>query len=302
MLLIGGVTVERLNEIQQAIDYIESNILEEIDYSSVAGKAFSSSFYFQRTFSILTGMTVGNYIRNRRLTLAGIDLLMSQAKVIDVSLKYGYETPESFAKAFARFHGISPSKAREKGARLKIFSRMKIKTTINGGDTLEYRIEKKHAFNIIAKTKDFSSNQSTNNNQIAQLWETSLSNGTIDALCNLEPENYNYSIGNGIIGIYDAETEKSKNNINFSIGIETSEINAPTGFSIITVPSNDWVVLERIGVMPDSFHKIWKTIYNEFFEQSDYLLLKDMYIEFYPQGDRNRADYMREIWFPVTKR
>ena len=115
---------------QKAIDYIEENLTEPIDYEVVAAQSFSSSYHFQRVFSILCGFTIGEYIRNRRLSLAGQELASSDAKVIDVALKYGYESPDGFAKAFQRFHGILPSEARAKGGNLKSFSRLVIKISL----------------------------------------------------------------------------------------------------------------------------------------------------------------------------
>ena len=98
--------------IQNAVDYIEEHLTEEIDYDIVAKQSFSSTYHFQRIFSILCGFTVGEYIRNRRLTLAGSELATTDIKVIDVAMKYGYESPDSFAKAFQKFHGVTPSSAR----------------------------------------------------------------------------------------------------------------------------------------------------------------------------------------------
>lgn len=101
--------------LQKAIDYIEDNLTETIDYEMVAAQSFSSSYHFQRVFRILCGFTIGEYIHNRRLSLAGTELATSDAKVIDVALKYGYGSPDSFAKAFQKFHGILPSQARNNG-------------------------------------------------------------------------------------------------------------------------------------------------------------------------------------------
>lgn len=129
--------------IQKAIDYIEANLTEEIDYDAVAAQSFSSSYHFQRVFSILCGFTVGEYIRNRRLTLAGIELAADHAKIIDVALKYGYETPDSFTKAFRKFHGILPSQVRTNGSNLKSFSPLVLKISLEGGNIMDYRIEKK---------------------------------------------------------------------------------------------------------------------------------------------------------------
>lgn len=129
--------------IQNAINYIEDHITEQLDYEQIAKISFSSSFHFQRVFSVLCGYTLGEYIRNRRLTLAGAELAETRVKVIDVALKYGYETPESFAKAFLKFHGITPSQARGSGVMLKSFSRLTIKVTLEGGSVMNYRIEEK---------------------------------------------------------------------------------------------------------------------------------------------------------------
>lgn len=132
-----------ISGIQRAINYIEENLTEELDYGEVSRQSFSSEFHFQRVFSLLSGYTLGEYIRNRRLTLAGAELSRSEAKVIDVALKYGYENPDSFARAFLKFHGITPSAARESGAKLRSFARLNIKISLEGGNTMDYRIENK---------------------------------------------------------------------------------------------------------------------------------------------------------------
>lgn len=128
---------------QNAIDYIEDHITEKIDYEKIAAQGFSSSYHFQRVFSILCGFTVGEYIRNRRLTLAGKDLASGHGKILDVALKYGYESPDSFARAFQKFHGILPSEARENGSMLNSFSRLVLKISMEGGTMMNYRIEEK---------------------------------------------------------------------------------------------------------------------------------------------------------------
>ncbi|MBQ3128748.1 MAG: AraC family transcriptional regulator [Clostridia bacterium] len=142
--------------IQHAIDYIEDNLTETIDYEEVAKQCYSSSYHFQRVFSILCGFTLGEYIRNRRLTLAGRELATTNAKVIDVAMKYGYESPDSFAKAFQKFHGILPSQARSNGSNLKSFSRLVLKFSLEGGTTMNYRIETKPAFTLLGYKKRFS--------------------------------------------------------------------------------------------------------------------------------------------------
>ena len=129
--------------LQRSIDYIEEHLAERIDYEAVAAQSFSSSYHFQRVFGILCGFTVGEYIRNRRLSLAGTELAAGCAKVIDVAFRYGYESPDSFAKAFKRFHGILPSEVKKGGSNLKSFSRLVFKISLEGGTLMNYRIEKK---------------------------------------------------------------------------------------------------------------------------------------------------------------
>jgi len=141
--------------IQKAIDYIEANLTEEIDYEKVAAQSFSSSYHFQRIFSILCGYTLGEYIRLRRLSLAGAELAKNKEKVIDIALKYGYDSPDSFAKAFQKFHGITPSQARADGNRLRSFSRLSIKISLEGGTIMNYRIETKPEIMLLGYKRRF---------------------------------------------------------------------------------------------------------------------------------------------------
>ena len=124
-----------IQEIQRAIDYVEANLTEKIDIEEVAEKAYSSSFHFQRVFSVMCGFSIGDYVRMRRLSLAGEELSKGNAKIIDVALKYGYDTPESFSRAFTRFHGVSPSDAK-RGGKVRIFTPLSVKLILTGGSKL----------------------------------------------------------------------------------------------------------------------------------------------------------------------
>lgn len=128
--------------IQNAVNYIENHLTEKIDYDTVAAQSFSSSYHFQRVFSILCGFTLGEYIRRRRLSLAGTELLEGNSKVIDVAVKYGYESPDSFTKAFYKFHGVLPSQVKN-ACELKSFSRLVLKFSLEGGNYMNYRVEEK---------------------------------------------------------------------------------------------------------------------------------------------------------------
>lgn len=146
--------------IQNAINYIENHLTEELDYEEIAKEGFASSFHFQRVFNALCGYTVGEYVRNRRLSLAGTDFATTDEKVIDIAAKYGYENPESFSKAFQKFHGITPTQARGNGTMLRSFSRLSIKVSLEGGNTMNYRIEEKPSMILTGYKARFHGNPS----------------------------------------------------------------------------------------------------------------------------------------------
>lgn len=150
---------------KNAIDYIENNITEELDYDEIAKQCCSSKYNFQRVFGILCGCTIGEYIRSRRLSLAGAELALGKIKVIDAALKYGYESPDSFAKAFCKFHGILPSQARGNGEILRSYSRLHIKFTLEGGESMNYKIEEKAEMLLTGFKKRFEGHPNDRNRQ-----------------------------------------------------------------------------------------------------------------------------------------
>lgn len=157
-----------IQTMEKAIDYMEENLLSNLECEEVAERVYVSNHHFQRTFNLLTGLTMGEYIRNRRLSLAGGELLRKESKVIDVALKYGYDSPESFTKAFKRFHGITPVQVKKQGASLKSFNRLIIKIIMEGGSSMDYRIEKREAFEVVLMTRTF--NYQNNMTDIPKFW------------------------------------------------------------------------------------------------------------------------------------
>lgn len=170
--------------IQNAINYIEDHIMEELDYQRIARESFSSPFHFQRVFSILCGYTLGEYIRNRRLTLAGTELANTREKVIDVAYKYGYDSPESFTKAFQKFHGITPSQARSGGVMLKSFSRLSIQVSLEGGSIMNYKIEEKPAMLLTGYKRRFTGSPNDKQDQDHNFaCETRLEQFILEGMC-----------------------------------------------------------------------------------------------------------------------
>lgn len=283
--------------IQKAIDYIENHLTEEIDYEKIAAESFSSSHHFQRIFSILCGYTLGEYIRFRRLSVAGAELAAGKAKVIDVALKYGYDSPDSFAKAFQKFHGIPPSKARTDGNTLKSFSRLSIKISLEGGSTMHYRIEEKQAFYVLEKVETHSLENAQNQTSIPAFWARSSADGTIDKLteCAID-KTY-------IFGICYNNPNKNVQTFDYSIAVPCAqEALIPKGFRKNTIPEKTWLVFGCVGAMPNAIQDMWRKIVTEFFPTADYKPTFEMDIEAYTQGDMDAPDYYSEIWVPIEKK
>ncbi len=167
-----------VESIQKAIDYIEEHLLEDLTIESISRQANASAFHFQRTFTILTDISIGEYIRRRRLTLAAQEISSTNGKVIDLAYKYGYDTPEAFSKAFRRQHGVSPSEARKYMGKLKFYERLVIQVILKGAKPMKYNILERDSFQLIGIKQEFSLVNEENLIGIPKLWEKVNSDGT----------------------------------------------------------------------------------------------------------------------------
>lgn len=283
--------------IQRALDYTEAHLTEEIDYKEVAKQACSSSFHFQRMFGMLLGLTLGDYIRMRRLTLAACDLQQTGGKVIDIAMKYGYDTPESFSRAFARFHHISPTEARQGGS-VKSFSRLSVKLILTGGNTMDYRIEKKDAFKVVCKKKQVTQPQGdTATADISAFWDACSRDGTLEAICKYA----DFPQIGGMLGIcFSGEMDDSA----FPYGIGAPYNGAELrdkGLEVIEIPAHTYAVFTCRGKMPDAFQKTYQQICTEFFPQSGYAYGNGVELEVYPSANTQDPNYTCEIWIAVKK-
>ncbi|MCM1315405.1 MAG: AraC family transcriptional regulator [Prevotella sp.] len=285
-----------INGIQNALDYIENHITDNLDYAEIAKQAYCSVFYFQRIFNALCGMTIGEYIRKRRLTLAGSELYSEKSKVIDVALKYGYESPESFTRAFVKFHGITPSEARRNGSSLKSFSRLSVKIILKGGNTMNYSIVEKKSFKVLSKTETHSVIEEQDINTIPDFWDKAHKTGIIETLLkNASDKTY-------IFGICYGNTHTSQMTFDYSIAVECGEnVIIPEGYTVSEIPARTWIVAECIGAMPEAIQKLWHELCAEFFPTSEYKPTYEMDIEAYPAGNMISPDYKCQIWIPIEK-
>lgn len=286
--------------IQRTVDYVEAHITELIDYEEAAKQAYSSSFHFQRVFSILCGFTLGDYIRMRRLSLAGNELASSGIRVIDAALKYGYDTPESFSRAFTRFHGVSPSQAKQGSAALKSFSPLSVKLILDGGNMMNYRFETKDAFQIICKKKKISCKAELTTEEISRFWQVCGTDGTIPALCKYIPENNIFP--NCIVG---ASFGKDASDTEFPYAIGAHYNGMPVSdanFTVEKIPAHTYVVFPCVGKMPEAFQKLYQQIYSEFFPTSEYQPCGGTDFEAYPSANVTDPGYTCEIWVAVEKK
>ena len=265
--------------IQNAIQYIEENLTEELDIVEISARAYVSPFHFQRIFSVLCGLTVAEYIRCRRLTLAAQELSCSDARVLDIALKYGYESHDSFTRAFTKFHGISPSAAKEQGARLKAFAPLHIKLTLEGGTMTEYRIVEKAAFTIMGKCRKF--NTETSYTEIPLFWQ----------------EHYQSGGGEIIKGVFGACVDSDGKEFDYYIAdlyIPAFEI--PEGCSTKTFEAGTWAVFPYVGECPRALQDVNTKIWSEWLPNcKEYKLAGNYNLEVYFDEQHG------EIWVPVKK-
>ncbi len=285
---------------QKSIDYIDEHITESLEYEHIAQQMNISSFYYQKIFSIICGISIGEYIRNRRLALAGSELLATDEKIIDIAQKYGYDTQEGFTRAFTRFHGVTPYTARKHSIPLKAFSKLSISISVKGGKKMNYKIEEKDSFKIVAKTQRFTKIEDVNGRKdIPEFWTKCHQDGTVKFLEEIGKKDG--ALGSNIVGMCMEDSTIVKD-FPYSIGAEYNGGRVPEGYEIIEVPATTWAVFGTEGFMLEAIQKLWHQVFTEFFPTSDYKPDKNFDLEIYPMGDMNSEDYHSEIWIAVTKK
>ncbi|WP_305453534.1 AraC family transcriptional regulator [Bacillus mycoides] len=290
--------MDSLKNMNAAMRYIEDNLTHEIDFKEVAKIAFCSEYHFKRMFSFLAGISLSEYIRCRRLTLAAFELKDSNAKVIDVAIKYGYNSPDSFTRAFQNLHGITPSEARSTIRSLKAYSPMTFQLSIQGGSEMNYRIEEKDSFRIIGITKRVPIVFNGVNEEIASMWKslTPQSIQTLKMLSNVNP--------NGIISASTNFSEgrmEEKGELDHYIGVATTK-DCPEQFAQLEVAASTWAIFEAVGPFPDALQNVWGRIYSEWFPSSNYELAEGPEILWNEQKDVTSPNFKSEIWIPVLKK
>lgn len=292
-----------IESIRRTVDFIENNLFEKTNIENTAKNVCISPYYLQKGFKIMTGYTVSEYARNRKLYLAALDLLSKREKVIDIAYKYGYDTPESFAKAFMRFHGVSPSQLKENPTAVKVFLPLKIKVSIQGGYAMDYVVEKMNRFSVIGFEKEVSFENSYA--EIPKLWnefrekyfnqlsaDNKPKNDIEEAICNYHISEFGIcidDIGNGrfrylIAGAYTGGK-------------------VPQGLTTYEFKDIEWAKFSCKGPMPGALQSVNTKIFKEWLPGNpDYEIAMGANIEWYSKGDIKSNDYESGIWIPVKKK
>ncbi|WP_040197103.1 AraC family transcriptional regulator [Candidatus Soleaferrea massiliensis] len=283
-----------LSRLNQSVDYIEQNLAGEISFHEAARIACCSTYHYQRMFSYIAGVPLSEYIRRRRMTAAAFELQCSDIKVLDAALKYGYESPTSFTRAFQQVHGLPPSAAREQGVQLKAYPRMTFTISIKGDTEMNYKIITKEAFRIVGARVKLRFDVEQNFQQVPQFWGQCYQEGMVErigALVNQPPF--------GVMGV--STCMDGEDYYYYYIAAPTDK-EVPDGMYSYEVPAATWAVFDCTGPMPQSMQELQRRIVTEWLPSSGYDYAQAPDIEVYPEGDPSVPGYTTQVWMPVVKK
>lgn len=281
--------MEWVESIREAISYIEENILEDLSVKTIAEKVNISPFYFQKGFTMLCGYSLSEYIKSRRLALAGSEVLRTNEKIIDIAIKYRYDSPDSFTKAFTRFHGATPTAVRRDGASVKSFVALKIKFSLEGGYIMDYKIVEKNEFKVIGVSKKFKYDSAFK--EVPLFWQEYMSKGN-NALC-------------GMYGV-NIDEKMTGSEFEYIIADDYSEEKASKeGHIVKTIPKFTWAVFPCYGDPKVSMQEVNKKVFSKWLPNcKDYEIAAGYCIEMYSDPTSFKKgmldeNYYSEIWIPV---
>ena len=277
--------------INRVLDYIEDNIDKEINTRVIGQIAYMSEYNFQKMFSILTDIPLGEYIRRRKLSRSLYEICETTHKIIDIAYQYGYESPDSFTKAFKNLFGMTPSTARQYPERLKSYPKLSVSIKIKGGTEVNYKVIEKEAFCVVGLKESYQDLEE-GQKKISDFWDRF--NASPD-----EEKLQKRMSAHQKLGFLGLCVPQEGTAYDYVIGVVTDEKEGEDPFECIEVPSSKWLVFEAKGTLPQSVQTTYKEIYESFFPSSQYKLASTPDFEFYPSGNVQSPDYITEIWIPI---
>ena len=281
--------MEWIANLNRTISYIEEHLLDEIDYAKLGEIAGCSAYHYQRMFTYMAGVSLSEYVRRRRMSLAAVDL-QSGEKIIDVALKYGYQSPTAFNRAFQTIHGIAPSMIKNEGVSVKSYSPLRFTMTVKGVEEMNYRIEKRDSFRIVGVSMPMHREIEKNFVEVPQMWDRVAADGTLPKIVGMMNTDMKGVLG--VCACNDAEQWKY-----YITVASTEDVEAP--FEEYEVPAATWAVFKGEGT-GTSIQELERRIVTEWLPSSGYEYGDAPDIEVYLSPDPANAVY--EVWIPVVKK
>lgn len=316
--------MEWLASLRKSIDYMEEHLLTDIGAREVADAVHISPFYFQKGFKIMTGYSIGEYLRNRRLYLAGLDVIKGgdasrgsipcrernnkgvEEKIIDLAYKYGYDTPESFTRAFSRFHGVSPMRLRDQPYRIRVFLPLTVEISIKGGNKMDFSIEKREAMKMIGFERTFSYDNSYQ--EIPKFWDEFrkryCGEGCSCGDGSAQEEEIRQTIAECMVGEFGVCLDDVEDGKQFRYYIAGAYQGGkvPEGMKVFEIPASEWAKFKCTGAMPDSLQTVNTRIFSEWLPgNQEFEMALPLNIEWYSGKDTGSSEYESAIWIPVKR-
>lgn len=278
----------------RAMDYIENNLCEKTNYEKIAQIACSSVYHFQRMFTFMTDLTLSEYVRRRKMTMAAFELQNSDIRIIDLALNYGYESPEAFARAFQSLHGITPTAARGQGANIKAFPRISFQVSVKGVEEMNYKIVEKEEFQVYGVEEIFDTKNDENLNEIPEFWLKNIKNGECEKLAK---SSGCMSMVNSVCGY----RETGGTTFPYMLCVMKTPLSSTEGYTVVDVPKATWAIFvnepHSIEDTSNEVQKLASRVYTEWLPTAAYELIQGYEFEIY--YSQHQGKYYEELWFRV---
>ncbi|MFH8657202.1 AraC family transcriptional regulator [Streptomyces afghaniensis] len=288
-----------LDRLNQAMEHIERHLDESVDGAELARIMTTSEYHLRRMFSALAGMPLSEYIRRRRLTVAGAEVLAGRETLLEIAVRYGYGSGEAFARAFRAMHGVGPGEARRTGAALVSQPRLTFRLTIEGSSSMQYRIVDRPAFTVVGFKTRVPLVHSGPNQAIVD-FVRGIDKQALERLGKLSDQE-----PHGIVAVCDDLDPSRAEGTELDyyqavISAASAPTDAPAGTTTLPVPPGTWAVFTTSGPAPRAIQELWRDVFTEWFPSNPYrsrpgpeILRTDL------SADGTTAD--AELWLPVER-